>query len=133
MSCKWRGCTHACDGHAGQSHAAIGGRPYQPPHSACRVRGGLAAVANCARMPLCRFLHGNQLTGSLPAEWGAANAFTVLEHLTLGDNPLAATLPATWGTQGGWRMLSILNISDAPIYGPLPEAWGQGFPSLRKL
>jgi hypothetical protein len=81
----------------------------------------------------CRFLHGNQLTGGLPSEWGAPGCFTALQTLTLGANPLATTLPAAWGTQGGWLKLENLNISHAEVHGPLPEAWGQGMPSMQTL
>ncbi len=48
-------------------------------------------------LPACSTLHGNNLTGGLPAGWAQPGSFQVLKQLTLSDNPLlGGTLPPDW-------------------------------------
>ena len=51
-----------------------------------------------------------QLTGSLPAEWGSNGSFPVLEKLYLGACGLTGTLPSTWGSNSSFKNLSLLSI-----------------------
>ncbi|KAL4424194.1 hypothetical protein ABPG75_001495 [Micractinium tetrahymenae] len=79
------------------------------------------------------YMHGNQLTGSLPAAFADPGSFTALRELTLSDNPLTGPLPPAWGARAGaLPALQLLNLSNAGLSGPLPE-WGPGLQDLRSL
>ena len=93
-------------------------------------------IGACSHFYECRFLHGNDLSGTLPAAWAQPGSYTVLKYLTLSDNPrMSGPLPAEWGaaTQGGaLSQLRLLNASCCGLSGPLP-AWGAGLQSLETL
>lgn len=84
--------------------------------------------------PPFRYLHGNDLTGSLPAGWAQPASFTVLRYLTVSDNPrMRGSLPLAWGdTLEALSQLGNLNLSNAGLVGPLP-AWGTGLQLLETL
>lgn len=78
-------------------------------------------------------MHGNRLTGSLPAAFGDPSAFTALRELTLSDNPLSGPLPAAWGDHPkSLPALQLLNFTNTGLSGPLPD-WGPGLQALRSL
>eukprot|EP00937_MAST-01D_sp_MAST-1D-sp2_P001595 g1595.t1 len=64
------------------------------------------------------YLHGNQLRGSLPGEWGGG--MPMVEKLHLYDNGLEGALPAQWGN---FQALRELKARKNKFSGPLPEAW----------
>lgn len=83
-----------------------------------------------------RYLHGNQLTGGLPAAWAGAESFSVLRELTLSENLLGGTLPMEWGLgPDAMPALRAVNLSLTGLTGTLPEQWGAygGLASLERL
>lgn len=63
------------------------------------------AMANIQEL----YLHGNQFTGGLPADWGQPPAFGSLVILNLNSNPgLGGVLPTEWGTPGSFPKLQNL-------------------------
>ena len=63
------------------------------------------AMANIQEL----YLHGNQFTRGLPAEWGQPPAFGSLVILNLNSNPgLGGVLPTEWGTSGSFPKLQNL-------------------------
>lgn len=82
------------------------------------------------------YLHGNQLTGGLPAAWAGAESFSVLRELTLSENLLGGTLPMEWGLgPDAMPALRAVNLSLTGLTGTLPEQWGAygGLASLERL
>ena len=82
------------------------------------------------------YFGGQNLTGTLPLEWGAPGAFPALTTLNLGQNTLTGTLPAAWATPGSFPALQTLELLYNNFFGQLPEAWGAtpgAFPVLSSL
>ncbi|CAI5482260.1 unnamed protein product [Closterium sp. Yama58-4] len=67
----------------------------------------------------CRYLSGNQISGSLPPAIGDLHD---LEHLWIEDNKLTGPLPAEIGN---CTSLQILYLSNNNISGSLPDSIGQ--------
>ena len=100
-----------------------------------RVRPSVHSHADCHPCPpSCSTLHGNKLTGTLPATWGDSESFRVLKLLTLAGNPLGGNLPPEWGANASsLPKLENLNISNANLTGTLPAGWGAGLQDLAVL
>ena len=79
----------------------------------------------------------NQLTGTIPAQWGSLEnpSFPILAHLDLSGNRLSGPIPEDLGNQH----LTLLYLHDNQLTGPIPPRWGEasaldgGLPSLRAL
>lgn len=65
------------------------------------------------------YLNDNQLTGALPAAWGN---FKTLRALSLPYNQLTGSLPATWAQL---QSLQELKLNDNQLSGPVPSSWGR--------
>lgn len=63
----------------------------------------------------CSDLSKNQLSGTLPPEWGSLTAFPRLQSLLLGQNNLTGTLPTTWTKNATFRALSTLYEPSASV------------------
>eukprot|EP00878_Enallax_costatus_P032594 GHUV01035834.1.p1 GENE.GHUV01035834.1~~GHUV01035834.1.p1 ORF type:complete len:188 (+),score=31.54 GHUV01035834.1:1411-1974(+) len=85
------------------------------------LQGRLPSGAIMKNLPHLKeiYLGGNELKGTLPADW--AGAITPTE-LFLNDNMLSGTLPASWGKI---TSLKVLSLPYNQLSGPLPPAWGQ--------
>lgn len=53
-----------------------------------------------SRIPrvLCRGLSSNELTGTLPSNWGSNGSFPALQQLFLSYNKLSGTVPESWAS-----------------------------------
>ncbi|WIA18668.1 hypothetical protein OEZ85_003372 [Tetradesmus obliquus] len=78
-------------------------------------------LATAAPAALTAFeLIGNNLTGTLPLQWGQ---WSTIQKLTINKNKLlSGTLPESWA---GMRSLTSLTVAGNPdIIGPLPASYG---------
>ncbi|KAK9811928.1 hypothetical protein WJX73_000424 [Symbiochloris irregularis] len=68
--------------------------------------------------------------GTIPASWSTTHASLV--SLALDNNDLTSTLPSEWGFDGALPNLTYLNVSSNNLRGPLPS-WGSesGLQQLR--
>jgi len=83
-----------------------------------------------------RYLHGNQFTGTLPAEWGIPPSFPSLKILDLEENPgLGGELPPEWGTAGSFPHLEYLWVNACSFQGELPQSWAttDAFASIKSM
>jgi len=69
-------------------------------------------------------LTSNQLSGSLPPAWGGPSRFADLASLQLGTNKLSGGLPATWAASDALASLAELDLSDNQLIGSLATTWG---------
>ena len=62
-------------------------------------------------------LHSNQLTGTLPATWGQAEAWSNLTTMAIFKNSLSGTIPASWAEAGAFPVMeelcALLGTADA--------------------
>lgn len=66
--------------------------------------------------------------GSLPVSWAAPGAFPTLEALNISANNLSGSLPPEWGANGtGLFRLQRLDLQQNGLEGYLPDLWGPGF------
>lgn len=60
--------------------------------------------------------------------WATPGALPSLETLVVSANNLSGSLPAEWGsTPGAFPMLTTLDVRQNGLVGYLPAAWGTGF------
>eukprot|EP00884_Botryococcus_braunii_P015451 jgi/Botrbrau1/258/Bobra.0022s0229.1 len=69
-------------------------------------------------------LSGNSLSGTLPPEWGGAGLMPYVRALDLSSNLLKGTLPPAWFGRDAYPQLSQLDLSSNYLEGPLPPATG---------
>ena len=79
-------------------------------------------------------LSHNQLTGGLPASWGAMdNALPMLYVLDLGFNRLGGEMPPEWGSRrAALASLTSLVVAGNNFSGPVPPPLG-ALPALHYL
>ena len=102
-----------------------------------RLTGTISAnLSLLQRLQMLR-LDQNMLTGRVPEEWGAADAFPGgLTVLTLFNNRLTGTLYNSWGSPHAFPSLQLLSLNGMGIGGTLPDSWASSlgaFQSLRIL
>lgn len=97
---------------------------------ACAARTAL--LIRPLRLPACRKLGQNQLSGSLPGEWAGNNAFQSLTELDVSANRLDGELPDSYGAQGAFSGLQLLRlgsnaftgVSTGPAWAAVRCVWG---------
>ncbi len=66
--------------------------------------------------------------GPLPASWATAGALPSLSTLVLSANNLSGSLPPEWGANGtSFVKLRTLDVRQNGLGGYLPDLWGPGF------
>lgn len=85
------------------------------------LEGKLPPTSLMAKLPHLAelYLGGNQLQGTLPADWAAS---TKLVQLYLNDNQLTGALPPAWGNM---KTLKVLSLPYNQFTGMLPTTWGK--------
>ena len=80
-------------------------------------------------------LSNNSFSRGLPPEWAASGAFQALIGLTIEGAGLTDALPHAWGHQGAWPALQLLWLDGNNFSGTLPDSWASAgaFPQLRLL
>ena len=97
------------------------------------LSGGLpAGLADGAPKLAALALARNNLTGPLPASWGANGSFSSLEVLNLDDNKLGGGLPDAWA---GLKAAKAVSLANTGVGGPLPASWAKdgALPALQVL
>ena len=76
----------------------------------------------------------NMLTGQVPEEWGAADAFPGgLTVLSLFNNQLTGTLYNSWGSHVPSPSLQLLSLNGMGIDGTLPDSRASSMGAFRSL
>lgn len=65
----------------------------------------------------------NQLTGSLPEEWGSSQSLPAVRELLLTSNQLSGSLPPAWGGPSRFADLASLQLGTNKLSGGLPATW----------
>lgn len=69
--------------------------------------------------------------GPLPASWATPGALQSLSTLVLSANNLSGSLPPEWGANGtSFVKLAKLDVRQNGLGGYLPDLWGPGFKVL---
>jgi hypothetical protein len=71
--------------------------------------------------------------GPLPATWASQGALPSLSTLVLSANNLSGSLPPEWGANGtSFTGLRKLDVRQNGLSGYLPDLWGAGFKVLQR-
>lgn len=66
-------------------------------------------------------IHGNQLSGPLPVEWGEPDSFPELLELNLNDNLFTGNMPPEWSIGPAFPMVLDLQLAGNRLSGPFPQ------------
>ncbi|KAL4458293.1 hypothetical protein ABPG75_013158 [Micractinium tetrahymenae] len=97
--------------------------PVFPPCKA-RAQGTLAPELSRISSLQTLLLYNNHLSGTLPTEWGASNAFANLLIMDISSNRLTGTLPDSWASgSGAFPVLQVIHLDRNRLNGTLPSSW----------
>ncbi|KAL4437815.1 hypothetical protein ABPG77_005727 [Micractinium sp. CCAP 211/92] len=88
----------------------------------CKVpmRGRLRPGINRLQHLEVFHVQGNQLSGTLPPEWGEPNSFPELLEFNINDNQLTGNIPNSWAIGPAFLMVADLQMAGNRFSGPFP-------------
>ena len=96
-------------------------RRDQRPATLQHLLSSVKLIYNLQRPLICG-------AGSLPVAWAVPGALASLEALVASANNLSGTLPTEWGVSPAvFPALKMLDVRENGLEGYLPDDWGTGF------